>query len=94
MSKYITVIDIEVGDPSKGFAIRVGKEVSSLQRLAGCIAWDTTNNRVGWNSPLYKYASNQSYTQWHTYENALKDAIAYRDANYPGYKVRVDCTIA
>ena len=94
MSNHITVIDIEVGNPTAGFAIRVGPEVSTLHRLASCIAWDTTNNRVGWNLPFYKYASNQSYTKWHTWEAAVKDAIAYRDANYPNSKVRVDCTVA
>jgi hypothetical protein len=93
MSNHITVIDIEVGSPEKGFAIRFGQE-NKMYRLANCVAWDTTNDRIGWGLPLYKYANNQQYTQWHTWEAAVKDAIAYRDANYPNYKVRVDCTVA
>ena len=93
MNNHITVIDIEVGHPEKGFAIRVGGEIP-LQRLANCIAWDTTNNQIGYNLPLYKCAYNQSYTRWFAWETAVKEAIAYRDINYPTYKVRIDCTVA
>lgn len=94
MNNQITVIDIEIGNSTSGFAIRIGEEISSLQRLANCISWDLIHNSIGWKIPLYKYASNQLYTRWHTLEAAMRAAIHYRDNYYPNFKVRVDCTIA
>jgi hypothetical protein len=93
MSNHITVIDIEVGHPEKGFAIRVGKENPPQQRFANCIAWDSVKNDIGWTVPLYKYATNQEYTQWNSLDAAIKAATSYRNARYPTYKIRVDATI-
>jgi hypothetical protein len=91
MSNHITVIDIEVGDPTKGYAVRVGTEISKDLRLAGCYHAATGN--------LVKTAGNsydalqKTYTPYSDYNQAAAVAKSLQ-ARLPGYKVRIDCTIA
>lgn len=89
MSNHITVIDVEYGTSADGFAIRVGPEVSPRLRLANC--WYANN------STLVKiangaYAMNQNFTPYSTFEQAVAAAKNLK-VRFPGYKVRVDCTL-
>lgn len=94
MSNHITVIDIVDGDPTKGFAVRVGPEFSKSLRLANCI-YMQNGSLVKVAGSGNDYAGQQNYTRYNSYEEAIKAAKSLKALPaYSHYKVRVDATIA
>ena len=75
---HITVIDQSQGTNQQGYCIRIGPALPN--RLAGCLRLIKTAG-----APLATYSSIGA---------ACDDAIAYRNAHYPSWRVRIDCTIA
>lgn len=88
MSKHITVIDVNVGVPGE-YAVRVGPEYSNALRLVNCYNFnDGQFIKVAGTS----YAPNQQYTWYGDFDKAV-DAAKSLKGKFPGYTVRVDCTI-
>jgi len=88
MNNHITVIDVNYGVPGK-YAVRVGSEVSVKLRLANCYHTPTGAFVKVANGDL---APNQWYTSYSNIDDAVATAKTLK-ASYPGYSVRIDCTI-